>query len=355
MKNIRLTASALFITLGAASLPQARAVSFQLLGGVGNDAYSEPYGGISGDGSTVVGYSRTSSTSGTNRAWKWTAAGGLVQITAFQVAQGASYNGSFIIGSTGTSGYLLSPSGTTALPGTPSMITNDGSVVVGTTGDVGYRWSSSGTTLIPVITGAYSPAVGVSNDGSIVVGQAKSALNNYIAFKWTEATGTVAITTGVGAASNSAGNAVSDDGSVIAGYTLVGGNGCPAYWTAATGWQPTAVSSSFGTANDITPDGRFIVGGDGGGAFIWDAIHGERYIKNILTADGVNVGSLSLSNATGISDDGNVITGETNSGGAIVPWVANIGVPEPASLGLLAPALLLGLRQTRRARHRAGW
>ena len=215
-------------------------------------------------------------------------------------------------------------------------------------GDVGYRWTSSGATLIPVINGSYSPAVGVSNNGLIVVGQAESAGGNYIAYKWTAATGTVAITTSVGAASNSAGNAVSDGGSVVAGYTLVGGNGSPAVWTAATGWQPTAVSSSFGSANDITPNGRLVVGGDGGSSFIWDAVHGERYIKDILTAEGVNTGSLILGDATGISDDGTIITGQTFSGGATVPWVADIAIPEPASLALLAPALLPGLRRTRR-------
>ncbi len=349
MKNLPLAASALVLSLITTAAP-AHAASFQVLATLPGDGYSVPAGGISGDGSTVVGYSRTADYSGTNHAWKWTAATGTFQITAFQVADGVSYDGSAIIGNTGTSGYLLSSAGLTPLPGTPSRITGDASVVVGTTGDVGYRWTSSGTTLIPPVSGAYSPANGVSSDGSIVVGQCKSATSNYIAYKWTAATGTVAITTGVGAAGNSAGNAVSDDGSVVAGFTLVGGSGSPAVWTAATGWQPTAVSSSFGSASDITPDGRYVVGSDDGGAFIWDAVHGERYIANILTAEGVNLGGLSLKNATGISDDGTIITGLTYDNGLTVPWVADIAVPEPASLALLAPTLLLALHRTRRLR-----
>ena len=72
MKKFRLTASALLAALLVAGVPHADAVSFQLLGTLPGDGYSIPYGSISGDGTTVVGYSRTSEYSGSNHAWKWT-------------------------------------------------------------------------------------------------------------------------------------------------------------------------------------------------------------------------------------------------------------------------------------------
>lgn len=334
-----LTAVSLAITATSASA----AFAFQDLGGLGSDTYTIPRA-LSGDGQTIVGFSRASTFSGNNAAWKWSS-GTMSAIAGLSEATGVSFDGSVICGTNGSIGWRFAPSGNTQVPRTPYDVSPDGNIVLGviSSTDQGYRWTSSGTTFIPGLTNSYSPASGMNSDGSIIVGQSRSASGNYVAYRWTAATGTVALTTGVGAASNSAGNAVSDDGSIIVGFTLQQGSGVAAFWTAASGWRPMVSNGDFGSAQGLTPDGSIAVGSSANRAFIWDPEHGLRNLQNLLTTNGINLTGWNLIGAVDISDDGQTILGYgTDSTGATKPWIATI--PEPGALMVLVAACM-GLRR----------
>jgi hypothetical protein len=80
-------------------------------------------------------------------------------------------------------------------------------------------------------------------------------------------------------------------------------------------------------------------------AYIWDAAHGMRKLSDVLTNNyGLNLGSMRLAGATGISDDGHTITGvAVDSVGAVCGFAAVI--PEPGTLSLLAAGVLVMVRR----------
>ena len=93
---------------------------------------------------------------------------------------------------------------------------------------------------------------------------------------------------------------------------------------------------------------RFAVGSSASQAFIWDAQHGLRRVKDLLTADGINLTGWNLTGAVGISDDGQTILGYgTNPTGATVPWIATL--PEPSSMIVVVVGCVGLLRRARRA------
>ena len=103
----------------------------------------------------------------------------------------------------------------------------------------------------------------------------------------------------------------------------------------------------------VSGDGSVIVGwADVGGlpeqAFIWDAEHGMRGLKDVLQGQyGLDLAGWNLFEATGISDDGQTIVGY-GSGPAANFQAFRVTLPEPGSIALLLPAAVLSLRR----RHR---
>jgi len=200
-------------------------------------------------------------------------------------------------------------------------ISGDGSVIVGTGIDYGnairaFRWtSSSGLVSLGTLGGSESRAFGVSRNGSVIVGWSLNHLGERWAFRWTSAGGMQGLYPLAACCGEAYG--VSDDGLVIAGRAhsvvterwhaclwtwnvsdysprdlgTLGGNESQALactnnqiavgwahnaagqrrafcWTPSAGMiDLTAVYASLLSsgsylelANDITPDGRFIVG-----------------------------------------------------------------------------------------------
>lgn len=191
----------------------------------------------------------------------------------------------------------------------------DGSVIVGTgrseLGDEPFRWTTGdgmvGLGDFPDASCGFCQraANGVSSDGSVVVGFA-SGLFNFEAFRWTAATGMVRLGT-VPDAVQSFAEAVSADGGVVVGRTNTEGF----RWTQADGivglgdlggTLPFAVSEAYG----ISADGNVVVGGARDGAdqdqaFRWTSAGGMEGI-GILPGETINA-------AGDASADGSVIVG----------------------------------------------
>jgi probable HAF family extracellular repeat protein len=156
-----------------------------------------------------------------------------------------------------------------------SGVSGDGSVVVGLSnslnGSEAFRWTTGGMLGLGDLNGGsfFSSASGVSGDGSVVVGQSES-LNGTEAFRWTTG-GMLSLGDLPGGSFSSYATGVSGDGSVVVGAGQSASGEEAFLWTAGggmeglyallladgadlTGW------SRLERAQDISPDGRYVVG-----------------------------------------------------------------------------------------------
>ncbi len=335
--------------------------------------------GVSGDGTTVVGYAEGPSR---YEAFNWTAEGGLV--------------------STGVRARVPVGAGEIVLDGPTPQISQDGATTVGAKliGDQAFRWTETGgeQPLGFLAGGNESGATGVSGDGSVIVGFGESDLGSREAFRWTESTGMVGLGFLPGSSNYSQANEISADGSTIVGntdsnigpqafrwtlnegmvaladytgnitssaafdvspngqfivgYAIIMDSYFEAFrWTEADGMVPlgnmvSGIESDFSIAYGVSADGSVIVGTVGppsldSVAFLWDTEHGMRTVEDVLTNDyGLDLAGWELTVASDISADGRTIVGVgRNSNGVAEAWIAV--VPEPstfllAGFGLIA-------------------
>jgi probable HAF family extracellular repeat protein len=186
-------------------------------------------------------------------------------------------------------------------------VSADGSVVAGygdgAGGTTAFRWKEGDgiTSLDQLPGGTISEAFAVSADGEVVVGHSDSVAG-YQAFRWTEGGGMVGLGDLAGGDFESRALATNADGSIIVGY-------------------------------GVTEIGHE--------AFIWDAINGMRNLRELLINDyGLDLTNWTLSEATGISADGQQIVGfGFNPLNNTEAWHVDLSiaaVPEPASFVLMA-------------------
>jgi len=204
--------------------------------------------GVSADGSVVVGYAR-------NAAFCWTAARGMQDLGTLggdvSVALGVSADGSVVVG--------------WAYSGSEALLLLFG---VGFGQHHAFRWTEAGGMEdLGTLGGDHGWALGVSADGSVVVGWAHNAAGQKRAFRWTEAGGMEDLGTLGGDSSWARG--VSADGSVVVGWAENAEGRWRAFrWTAARGMEDLNITyahlltngSKLYRANAISPDGRYIVG-----------------------------------------------------------------------------------------------
>ena len=297
--------------------------------------------GVSGDGSTLVGYAATPS--GQAHAFAWTASGGLTDLGALSsggasIAFNASADGRTIVGfsqvaSGGWHGFIWTAAtgmvdmGTANGPSSLSTawaVSDDGTVVAGgsftpASIDHAMKWTeSAGWQDLGTLTGSgYSDAFGISGDGQVIVGES-SATGGYIhAFRWAGGTmsdlGTIGGVTGASVATDA-----DHDGGVVVGVSTVSGSTQHAFrWTQASGMadlgtldNATGDSRAFG----VNSDGSVIVGksvfaGSGTHAFVWTAPTGMQDLNTLLSTAGVDMSGINLTVARGVSNDGNFIAG----------------------------------------------
>lgn len=353
----------------------------------GNNTFSGA-GSVSPDGSTVVGFSSW----GNNfqRAFLWTQSGGMQNLGNLPGFQGQSFandvsnSGEVVVGIADSYAPYMerafrwtAETGMTDLGVLPDMpqasrawsVSADGRVVVGMSGptdnaDVpvqAFRWTEEeGMIGLGDLPGGRfaSAAYGTSFDGSVVVGWSRDA-SGVTAFRWTVETGMVPLYSTTPDFKTHAAARTSADGSMIYGYGIMNDEYQPFIWRQETGVVPL-IFPEFpnGTTliSGINETGSVMVGmvrynhGGFNGAFIWDAEHGPRSLKDVLETDyGLDLTGWSLDVVTSLSADGTVLVGEGMSPNSrLEAWRAVIPEPSGATLALALTILLLNHIQLRR-------
>ncbi len=297
---------------------------------------------VSADGSVVGGGAE--SAAGTT-AYAWTVADGigakknLYSSQIFSSLKALSSDGSFgtgtiSFGSTGSRASRWRPDNTVhelGLLGTGTFafaegraISADGGAVAGiassNAGNRAFRWTqASGITNLGALVIGSNPAStanAMSADGTVIVGASLSGTDS-VAFRWTADTGMVSLGDLVGGPQEGAALGISADGSVIVGY---GNDGSGQQGVLFTQNGLTAVGDLDGGAfssrlSDVTANGSLAVGygtsGTGRHAIIWDQSHGVRNLATLLTNAGMNLGTLRLYEVNAVSDDGDVMVGNS--------------------------------------------
>ena len=261
---------------------------YQLLGDLGSSIGSMALA-TSSDGSVIAG----DAPKGQNSfgAFRWTAAQGMVALpVSLLYGNGVTGDGAMVVGEDNwwkTSGEVgkfgpfpgnQDQTQALGLTGTGQAPIAVGTALKGSDANGAtfhaFRWTPTGGLQdLGLTTGSESIAVGISADGSVIVGEARDASGFWRAFRWTASTGMQDIGTLGGP--ESAAYAANHDGSLIVG---------------------TSLSSGLSDSND---------------AFIWTAKTGIQSLRTVLQAQGVHSadGWVQVTTAAGISANGTVITG----------------------------------------------
>lgn len=316
------------------------------LGSIGA-GYSNSGSAVSAHGEAIIGQTQTFGAPG-DFAFYWSSSGGATVPTVLS-------------GFTNSAANALSADGSTMV----GAVYNIGPPWSSSTEWQAVRWTPiegwfMALGYLPGGSDAYSNANGVSADGSVIVGTSTSANSDYEAFRWTHATGMV----GLGflpSATESYASFVSDDGQVVVGYATFAfdpSQNTVFRWTEATGMVDLGAlpGATMTAPTAISRDGRFVVGKSGNEAFrwseadgmiglgrlpdaqesgaiavsndgsevlgwsyfsdghrdyfLWTESAGMRTLRDILTADGVDVTAWQDLQAEAMSQDGNVIVGQ---------------------------------------------
>ena len=231
-------------------------------------------------------------------------------------------------------------------------VSADGSVVVGygnsALGEEAFRWTQA-TAMVGLgdLPGGFftSWAFGVSADGSVVVGWGTSNLGeDGEAFRWTQATAMVGLGDLPGGEFSSWAYDVSADGSVIVGASRSAFAREAFRWTAGGGMVGLGDLPGGGLESETyaaSADGSVVVGfsksasGTDMEAFRWVDLNGNGLVDLDEKLDdhpefglGDLAGGIFHSDAKGVSADGSVVVGQSNSasGYEAFRWTAGGGM-----------------------------
>jgi probable HAF family extracellular repeat protein len=289
--------------------------------------------GISADATTVVGYGYLPPNL---RPFRWTAGGGpqnlgtLAGYTYACSASATSSNGSVVVGScqpdtTSGSGRAFrwtAASGMQSLGVLPNgnlsfayAVNADGSIIVGVSSDTAFRWTAA-SGMQNLGLGSNSTANAISADGSVIAGiMFVDGLQR--AFRWTAGGGAQDLGLLPGT-TEAQGLAISADGGTVTGFSRNSEDGTSRAfrWTADGGIQSLgALVEGFVLANGISADGSRIVGtihsvgANNSRAFLWTAPLGMVDLNTYLPSRGVDLSEWTLTSAYGVSGDGTAIAG----------------------------------------------
>lgn len=274
--------------------------------------------GMSADGSVVVGRSW----SATGPVWfRWTPSGGMINLGDANFANDVSADGSIIVGNSRNGKAMIWSAETSIIEMGPSL---------------GFQAKE---------------ALGVSRDGTAAVGFGADPLGSGfdVPFIWNEGAG-FTIPPLAPNARHTLGFRISDDHSVMAGYSwMQSGGDRPFRWTLDGGYQflGTLPGSSPATSlwtTDMSGDGRIIVGRENGGrGFIWEEGVGMKPASEYLASFGIDIPNINYVGA--VSRDGTIFAGTTQSGQTFVATVPELGT---AFFFAICSICILGRRPARR-------
>lgn len=364
----------------------ALAASFEALGDLpGGEDFSAALG-VSSDGTTIVGMSKSALTGARTEAFVWTRARGLESLGelagggVMSAAGAVSADGSVIAGlsesSRGTEAFRWTRAG--GMVGLGDFaggqfnsgargISDDGTTIVGSgnlnAGFAAFRWTASeGLRIIgagDLSGGSFSgSAQTASSNGSIIYGSGTTA-SGPATFRWSASTGMVNIGELPGGGTFSEPFGASPDGRFCVGrsQSSASGGGFEAFRYDAVTQQLIGLGDLAGgafssMAEDVSSDGSLIVGSAttarGEEAFLWDNAHGMRLLADVLASDyNIHLDGWILTSANGISADGRVIVGGgINPDGHTEAWM--VVIPTPATSMLLLGAAITARRERRR-------
>jgi uncharacterized membrane protein len=361
---------------------------------------------VSGDGTTVIGGLSYGPFRG---EYRWTRESGFTEIGdlwesvdggGFSTAKAVSDDGRMVVGSSfvddpGEPLYL--PNSTFALPGRAGFrwtqehgpvglddlagglyrgsalgISDDGTVIVGTSASASnyytaVRWLA-GHDVEELPGGQGLAATGVSADGRTIVGSSQFADKSLV---WDEENGTTRIGDLLDENKwRAEALAISADGTTVVGMAAASHGGEAFRWTRETGTVGLGLLSSdmwHSRALDVNGDGSVIVGTSDSDdplcrAFIWSGQYGMRSVRDVLAELHVDTSRWKFDEAVGVSNDGQVIVGNGRYQDNCAAWLVDLSaVPEPsgALLAVLCPVaywILVRPRRTmcRRAFTRSG-
>jgi probable HAF family extracellular repeat protein len=328
--------------------------------------------GISVDGSTVAG---TSGSSGGERGFRWTAAGGMQNLGVLPDQSSShgtaiSGDGSTIVGDSGDNAFHWTVAGGMELIGKAAPgatwratgINGDGGTIaltydrIGST-DHAYRWTPAGG-LQPLRAQSVdsfgreledSETSAVSENG-VITGWSRAGCTTH-AFRWSAAHGMADLG---GSDDPKFGYCISADGSVIVGDEWTDFYGPWEFqfdhvfrWTASTGIQYLPEEAMWSSA--MSGDGSIVAGTSNGWPlsgepFIWSQDIGMVALSTYLQSAGVDLkgwtfGYGDVDAITGMNFDGSVIVGNGYYNGKPRAWVAM--VPEPGVGGSMLVAMSL--------------
>jgi len=278
--------------------------------------------GCSADGSVVVGGSGPVTA---DRAFRWTQAG-MVDLGVIGTptsgdpqseARGCSADGNVIVGYTTISGTnrlrafrwvggVMTDLGTAggALQSDAYACSADGTVVVGTSGKA-FRWTDA-SGMVLITTESIGRANACSVDGTVVVGTTGDGMSNS-AFRWTQIDGPILLPS-LGGGNDSA-LGCSADGTIIVGYSFFDATFKPVVWrNGVVSALPLLPGGTYAQAYKCSADGSVIIG-------YGNSTNGIRGFKWTAADGTIDIGALdgqTTSAAFGCSADGSVIVGQSN-------------------------------------------
>jgi probable HAF family extracellular repeat protein len=255
-------------------------------------------------------------------------------------------------------------------------ISPDGSTVVGradssSVGTVAFVWTrSAGMSSIGQLPNQpYGVAYGVSGNGATVVGESGNlASSTKLAFRWTAASGLVALAPLAGGNGTSSASGISADASVIAGVSGSPTGDQAVIWNASG--EPRGlgalVEGGQSEANAITPDGTVVVGAS---AVSPPRVMAFRWEAGTMVGLGDVEGGIRFNIARAVSANGRVVVGEAYLPGDFISafsWTAESGMvalpgynPDDSTRGALGVSsdgsIIVGFGQDTSGQAAAYW
>jgi len=229
----------------------------------------------------------------------------------------------------GTFANAISADGS-AIVGYAWVCPNGGTTCTSSGKTEAFRWTSAGKYQLLGDLGSSvgSMALATSSDGSIVVGDAPKGKNSFGAFRWTSATGILALPVSL-----LYGNGVTTDGNMVVGqdnwWKITGKVG--KFGPFPGNQDQTQALGVTGTMTAPIAVGAALKGSDANGA----TFHAFRWTPSGGLQDlGLTTGSESI--AVSISGNGSVIVGEARDSNGFwraFRWTASTGMQDIGTLG----------------------